>query len=127
MYINIYILYRTERNPNVQRKFVQTSVVVLTPLAYVGLFKQLIQLVGPLYFEKGPSVLEDAWRIVASWPRPRAGLALTFELEGHSFHAITPIQFSVTAMPSRLPELQSMAPSPGMRTGRAKESTYSCA
>ncbi len=99
------------------RKFVQTSVVLLSPLAYVGLLKQLVELVGPLYFEKGPHIFQKACAAIAQWPKPRAGLSLRLELENRVWAGVTPIQ-SVTAQPSRRPGLLAMKPdvaSPGSK------------
>ena len=46
---------------------VQKSVVLLTHRPYVGLYKRVIRLVGPLYFDMGKTALEAAYTNIASW------------------------------------------------------------
>lgn len=45
----------------------QKSVVVLSELPFVALFKRVVQLVGSMYFEAGSAVLEVAKLNIAAW------------------------------------------------------------
>eukprot|EP00820_Chromera_velia_P014597 Cvel_24747.t1-p1 / transcript=Cvel_24747.t1 / gene=Cvel_24747 / organism=Chromera_velia_CCMP2878 / gene_product=Protein DENND6 homolog, putative / transcript_product=Protein DENND6 homolog, putative / location=Cvel_scaffold2718:17876-25237(+) / protein_length=1492 / sequence_SO=supercontig / SO=protein_coding / is_pseudo=false len=84
-----YVFFRTEKNPLVPRKFVQTSVVALSPLPVVGVFKTVISLVGSAFFEAGPSVLVEALEAIAAWPPPSPGLTVVFNFHDVSVPLMT--------------------------------------
>ena len=56
----------------------QKSVVLMSPHPYVGLYKKVISVVGPIFFECGQTLLEAAYQNIAFWPNPSPGH--TFEL-----------------------------------------------
>lgn len=56
----------------------QKSVVLLSSYPYVGLFRKVVSLVGPLLFEFGNTLLEASYQNIARWPAPKPGR--TFEL-----------------------------------------------
>ena len=47
--------------------FVQRSVVLITDLPFIGLFKRVMQLLGPIHFEAGSAVLEAAFLNMNAW------------------------------------------------------------
>lgn len=73
-----YVFFRQVKDPSIARGYLQKSVVLLSPHPYVGLFKKVMSVVGPLYFECGSTLLEAAYHNVALWPEPASGK--TFEL-----------------------------------------------
>ncbi|KAJ1984014.1 hypothetical protein H4R34_000922 [Dimargaris verticillata] len=69
-----YVFFRQKKDPGVRRGCFQKSLVLLSPLPYHGLFTKIVSLLGPPYFELGPSVLEAACQVIAhDWPSPFTG------------------------------------------------------
>jgi hypothetical protein len=77
-FLHGYVFFRQEKDPTVARGYVQRSVVLMSPHPYVGLFKKVMSVVGPIFFECGQTLLEAAYQNVAAWPYPTPGR--TFEL-----------------------------------------------
>lgn len=65
-----YVYFRLCRDLTKPRGYFQKSIVILTPLPYVSLFKQIVTHLGPLYFSHGNSVFESALNCIDSWPPP---------------------------------------------------------
>ena len=40
---------------------------------FVGLFREVVRILAPAYFEMGQPILETACQTIASWYRQRAG------------------------------------------------------
>ncbi|KAJ1968749.1 hypothetical protein H4R35_006342, partial [Dimargaris xerosporica] len=69
-----HVFFRQKKDPCVRRGCFQKSLVLLSPLPYHGLFTKIVSLLGPPYFELGPSVLEAACQVIAhDWPSPFTG------------------------------------------------------
>lgn len=68
-----FVFFRQQRDTSLDRGYLQKSVVIVTRHAFVGLFKKLAALVGPLYFEHGIEALQSTFKNIAAWPEPRAG------------------------------------------------------
>jgi len=77
-FLNGYVFFRQEKNSNLARGYLQKSVVLLSRHAYVGLFRKVVSVVGPLLFEFGRTLLEASYQNIARWPPPKPGH--TFEL-----------------------------------------------
>jgi len=73
-----YVFFRQVKDASIARGYLQKSVVLLSPHPYVGLFKKVMSVVGPLFFECGATLLEAAYHNIALWPPPSPGK--TFEL-----------------------------------------------
>lgn len=60
----------------------QRSVVLMSPHSYVGLFKKVMSVVGPIFFECGQTLLEAAYQNLACWPFPSPGKTLELPIMG---------------------------------------------
>ena len=98
-YLHGYVFFRQEKDSSLARGYLQVllflcmllpfligwhsfilqkSVVLLSPHPYVGLFRKVVSVVGPLLFEFGNTLLEASYQNIARWPAPKPGR--TFEL-----------------------------------------------
>lgn len=66
-YLFGYCFFRQQRDPALPRGFFQKAVVIVTDLPYVGLFKKIVHVLGPLYFEAGHAALEAAFNNFHAW------------------------------------------------------------
>jgi Protein of unknown function (DUF1630). len=53
-----YVYFRQRRDVTKPRKFFQKSLVIISEFPYISLFKQIVEIVGPLYFDHGDSIFE---------------------------------------------------------------------
>lgn len=84
-----YVFFRQKRDEKLARGFLQKSVVLLSPLPYVGLFKKILEIMGPLYFQHCNQLLDMAYLNILTWPEPDIGATLdTLPILGSvlSFH-----------------------------------------
>lgn len=77
-FLHGYVFFRQVKDASVARGYIQKSVVLMSPHPYVGLFKKVMSVVGPIFFECGQTLLEAAYHNIALWPEPTPGK--TFEL-----------------------------------------------
>jgi len=77
-YLHGYVFFRQVKDASIARGYLQKSVVLMSPHPYVGLFKKVMSVVGPIFFECGQTLLEAAYQNIAAWPDPTPGR--TFEL-----------------------------------------------
>lgn len=66
----------------------------MTPHAYVSLFKQVVSILGPLYFAHGESLFEAAGNCIASWPTHEPGAKVELPLLGTVINFYTPVKDS---------------------------------
>lgn len=62
-----YVYFRQQRDLTKPRKFFQKSLVLLSEHPYISLFRQVIEIVGPLYFDHGESIFEAINSCLRSW------------------------------------------------------------
>lgn len=72
-YIYGYVFNRQRQDERLKRGGEQKSVVVLSYSPYSGVFKPLLQILGPLCFDIGKKALEHVASYVAAWPTPSLG------------------------------------------------------
>lgn len=72
-YLHGYVFFRQKRDTSIRRGYFQKSLVIISQHAHVGLFSQMLQLLGPTYFDVGKPILEAASHNVASWEPPVLG------------------------------------------------------
>lgn len=49
------------------------SVVILSLFPFLNLFNQMLDLLAPEYFERGPAAIEEATKDIYKWPVPMPG------------------------------------------------------
>ncbi|KAJ7518631.1 hypothetical protein O6H91_20G001200 [Diphasiastrum complanatum] len=72
-YLYGFVFNRQRQDETLQRGGEQKSVVILSERPYSCVFKPLIQIVGPLFFEIGSQALEQVAINVSQWPDPKHG------------------------------------------------------
>jgi len=83
-----YVFFRQEKNASIHRGYLQKSVVILSKHPFFALFKAMIELIGPLFFEFGNPLLEACFQNSSIWPDPQLGKTCDLPLLGTilSFH-----------------------------------------
>lgn len=72
-YIYGYVFNRQRHDERLKRGGEQKSVVILSHCPYSSVFKPLLQILGPLYFDIGKKALENIAAYVSRWPAPIPG------------------------------------------------------
>ncbi|GAM24419.1 hypothetical protein SAMD00019534_075940 [Acytostelium subglobosum LB1] len=85
-----YVFFRQEKDPSLPRGYLQKSVVLLSDEHFVGLFKKVMEIIGPLYFQHGETLLEVAYQNMMSWPELRLGQSYELPILGSIFNFHVP-------------------------------------
>lgn len=72
-YMYGYVFNRERHDERLKRGGEQKSVVILSRNPYSSVFKPLLQIMGPLYFDIGKKALEHIAAYVSMWPAPVPG------------------------------------------------------
>ncbi|EGG15703.1 hypothetical protein DFA_10545 [Cavenderia fasciculata] len=80
-----YVFFRQEKNDRIERGYLQRSVVLLSDEPFVGLYKKVIEVVGPLYFQFGETLLEVAFQNMSNWPELKLGQSYELPILGSIF------------------------------------------
>jgi len=72
-YLYGYVFNRQRQDERLKRGGEQKSVVILSHRPYLSVFKPLLQILGPLYFDLGKQALEHMATYVSRWPSPAPG------------------------------------------------------
>lgn len=72
-YLYGYVFNRQRHDERLKRGGEQKSVVILSPFPYSSVFRPLLQIMGPLYFDIGSKALENIASCVSQWSRPVPG------------------------------------------------------
>lgn len=72
-YLYGFVFNRQRQDERLKRGGEQKSVVILSERPYLCVFKPLVQILGPLYFDIGSQALEQIAALVAQWPAPLHG------------------------------------------------------
>ncbi|KAG2667333.1 hypothetical protein I3760_15G109000 [Carya illinoinensis] len=72
-YMYGYVFNRQRHDERLKRGGEQKSVVILSLSPYSSVFKPLLQIMGPLYFDIGKKALEHIAAYVSMWPAPVPG------------------------------------------------------
>lgn len=95
-----YVFFRQEKDDTMRRGYLQKSVVLLSKFPFVKLYKQLVGVVGPLFFQYGSALLESSFQNVTGWPPPQDGGAYELPVLGKVINYSIGTSFSLSyAMP----------------------------
>ncbi|XP_031404334.1 protein DENND6B isoform X2 [Punica granatum] len=72
-YIYGFVFNRQRHDERLKRGGEQKSVVILSHSPYSSVFRPLLQIMGPLYFDIGKKALEHIAAYVSMWPSPAPG------------------------------------------------------
>ena len=72
-YLYGYVFNRQRHDERLKRGGDQRSVVILSHNPYTSVFRPLLQIMGPLYFDIGKKALEHIASCVSIWPAPIPG------------------------------------------------------
>lgn len=72
-YMYGYVFNRQRHDERLKRGGEQKSVVILSRSPYSSVFRPLLQIMGPLYFDIGKKALEHIAAYVSMWPAPVPG------------------------------------------------------
>ncbi|KAJ6868586.1 protein DENND6A isoform X1 [Populus alba x Populus x berolinensis] len=72
-YLYGYVFNRQRHDERLRRGGEQKSVVILSHNPYSSVFRPLLQIMGPLYFDIGKKALEHIAAYVSMWPAPVPG------------------------------------------------------
>ena len=87
-----FVFFRLCRDASKPRGYFQKSIVVLTTLPYVSVFRQVVSAMGPLYFAHGESLFESAKNCIDSWPPPAPSLNVELPFLGSVLTFHTPME-----------------------------------
>lgn len=83
-------MFRQRKDDANARGYFQKSVVLISTMPFVGLYENVIRVVGPLVFQIGPSILEAIFEDIEKWNAPQEGIAATLELAGTRIKYVVP-------------------------------------
>lgn len=87
-----YTFFRQRRDASVSRGYFQKSVVIISHLPCLSLFRRVVSALGPLSFEHGASSALDAVvHDVAAWPDPAPGALLDLPVLGNVLRVQMPV------------------------------------
>ncbi|RAL50086.1 hypothetical protein DM860_007760 [Cuscuta australis] len=72
-YLYGFVFNRQRHDERLKRGGEQKSVVILSHSPFLGVFRPLLQIVGPLYFDIGEKALHYVASYVSTWPAPVPG------------------------------------------------------
>lgn len=72
-YLYGYVFNRQRHDERLKRGGEQKSVVILSYTPYSSVFRPLLQIIGPLYFDVGNKAIEHIAGYVSMWPAPVPG------------------------------------------------------
>ncbi|KAF2599353.1 hypothetical protein F2Q68_00008978 [Brassica cretica] len=75
-YLYGYVFNRQRHDERLKRGGEQKSVVILSHAPYSSVFRPLLQIIGPLYFDVGNKAIEHVAGFVSLWPPPVPGMLM---------------------------------------------------
>lgn len=75
-YMYGYVFNRQRHDERLKRGGEQKSVVILSQNPFSSVFRPLLQIMGPLYFDVGKKALEHIAAFVSLWPSPAPGILM---------------------------------------------------
>jgi hypothetical protein len=98
-----FVFFRQTKNATISRGYLQKSVVLISSYPFINLFKQVVRVVGPLYFEHGAQCLEMAYQHALMWNFSTVGVDLELPLLGTTLHIHVPNQINLTSLLTKSP------------------------
>ncbi|RMB99937.1 hypothetical protein DUI87_23345 [Hirundo rustica rustica] len=77
-----YVYFRQVRDKSLKRGYFQKSLVLISKLPYVHLFRTMLKQIAPEYFEKSEAFLEAVCSDIDRWPPPVPGKVLQLPIMG---------------------------------------------
>ncbi|KFQ17394.1 Protein DENND6A, partial [Merops nubicus] len=77
-----YVYFRQVRDKSLKRGYFQKSLVLISKLPYVHLFRTMLKQIAPEYFERSEAFLEAVCSDVDRWPPPIPGKILHLPIMG---------------------------------------------
>ncbi|KAM9276945.1 protein DENND6A isoform 2-T2 [Morus bassanus] len=77
-----YVYFRQVRDKSLKRGYFQKSLVLISKLPYVHLFRTMLKQIAPEYFEKSEAFLEAVCSDIDRWPPPIPGKILHLPIMG---------------------------------------------
>ncbi|GAB4853601.1 hypothetical protein Ancab_017792 [Ancistrocladus abbreviatus] len=89
-YLYGYVFNRQRHDERLKRGGEQKSVVILSHCPYSNVFRPLLQIMGPLYFDIGKKALEHIAAFVSLWPAPAPGKLMELLIGNATFKVYLP-------------------------------------
>lgn len=89
-YLYGFVFNRQRKDERLKRGGEQKSVVILSERPYSNVFRSLLQILGPLYFDIGIRGLEQVAAYVAQWPTPIHGAVMELPVGNVALRAHLP-------------------------------------
>ncbi|KAL2338298.1 hypothetical protein Fmac_012744 [Flemingia macrophylla] len=94
-YLYGFVFNRQRHDERLKRGGEQKSVVILSHNPYTSVFKPLLQIVGPLYFDIGKMALEHIAAYVSTWPAPIPGKQMDLPIGNATLKVNLPPAYSL--------------------------------
>ncbi|XP_057306926.1 protein DENND6A-like [Hydractinia symbiolongicarpus] len=85
-----FVSFRQVKDSSIKRGYFQKSVVLLTQLPYISLFRYLVKNIAPEYFLNGEVALETVCYQIDKWPSPYPGQTLQLPVIGEVLQIAIP-------------------------------------
>ncbi|XP_045790149.1 protein DENND6A isoform X2 [Trifolium pratense] len=108
-YLYGYVFNRQRHDERLKRGGEQKSVVILSHCPYSSVFRPLLQIVGPLFFDIGKKALEHIAAYVSKWPPPVPGQVMDLPIGNATLKVSLPPALSLP-LESGLPLEESAVP-----------------
>lgn len=89
-YLYGFVFNRQRKDERLRRGGEQKSVVILSDRPYSNVFRSLLQILGPLYFDIGTRGLEQIATYVSQWPTPVHGAVMELPVGNVTLRAHLP-------------------------------------
>ena len=77
-----YVYFRQIKDKSAKRGYFQKSLVLISKLPFVSLFKTVVSLVANDFFDHGVEVMVETSREIDNWPKPTPGSSLSLPIMG---------------------------------------------
>ncbi|CAL8129641.1 unnamed protein product [Orchesella dallaii] len=85
-----YVYFRQVKDPTLRRGYFQKSVVIMSKFPFLNLFTQMLDILAPEFFDKGPNVISSACKDIYVWPIPTPGQILSLPFLGTNLQITIP-------------------------------------
>ncbi|KAL9243346.1 hypothetical protein vseg_017244 [Gypsophila vaccaria] len=90
-----FVFNRQRHDERLKRGGEQKSVVILSQNPYSSVFRPLLQIMGPLFFDIGKKALEHIAAFVSTWPAPVAGKLMELPIGNATLKGDLPPSYSL--------------------------------
>ncbi|KAL5995951.1 hypothetical protein ACLOJK_026024 [Asimina triloba] len=100
-YVYGYVFNRQRQDERLKRGGEQKSVVILSYSPYSAVFKPMLQILGPLFFDIGKKVFEHVASYVSMWPVPALGTLMELPIGNAVMKVYLPPAYSLVSSEDR--------------------------